>query len=104
MSRIVRSVKRQSRIVPSFVHPRRTPADQLRSTQFETVTRSHALSAASDRLFARTTIASSPVVMSQFAISTSREQLTWMPSLFGYRTSASILQSRKETRSQSWIQ
>jgi hypothetical protein len=75
--------KVQSRMTPSFSHPRRTPLDQLRKMQFATVTLSQGLFSASERLFARKTMESSPVSIMQFEIVTSREQFTWIPSLFG---------------------
>ena len=75
--------KRQSRIAPSFVHPMRMPFAQLLNVQFETTTRSHGLFSRSERLLARTTIESSPVSIMQSETVTSREQFTWIPSLFG---------------------
>ena len=75
--------KEQSRMTPSFVQPIRMPADHERSEQFEIITRSHVLFSLSERLLARTTSESSPVSIIQSEIVTSREQFTWMPSLFG---------------------
>ena len=82
----------------------RTPHEYDRSTQSATRTRSHGRFSRSEALLARTTIESSPVSMRQRTISTSREQLTWMPSLFGKFTSDSTAMSANRTRSQSWTQ
>ena len=64
-------------MTPSLTHPMRMPLAQLRIVQFATTTLSQDLLTASERLFALTTIASSPDSIMQSDTVTSRQQLMW---------------------------
>ena len=94
----------QLRMTPSFSQPTRMALAYERSEQLTTATRSQGFGAARLAEFARTTIASSPVSMRQSEIRTSREQLTWIPSWFGYSTLVRTSTPRNLTRSQSFTQ